>query len=141
MSALLVPFLFELRRRKLKVGTTELLAVARACALGLHDDSLEGFYHVARALVDAGVKILFNYSEALIDVPPDVNPPKDLPRMRPGAVLSYAERQQALRIADQKANLVLREMFDTRQVCSTCHEVKHEVARYQFEIGKKVIDS
>jgi predicted CXXCH cytochrome family protein len=60
------------------------------------------------------------------DVPPDVNPPKDLPRMRPGAVLSYAERQQALRIADQKANLVLREMFDTRQVCSTCHEVKHE---------------
>ncbi len=39
------------------------------------------------------------------DVPPDVNPPKDLPRMRPGAVLTYQERQAALRIADQKANL------------------------------------
>ncbi len=57
------------------------------------------------------------------DVPPDVNPPADLPRMRPGAVLTYQERQQALRIADQKANLVLRELFDTRKVCSTCHEV------------------
>ena len=57
------------------------------------------------------------------DVPPDVNPPKDLPRMRPGAVLTYQERQAALRIADQKANLVLRELFETRKVCSTCHEV------------------
>jgi redox-sensing transcriptional repressor len=28
---------------------------------------------VADSLVDAGVKIIFNYSEALIDVPPDVN--------------------------------------------------------------------
>ncbi len=51
MSQLLVPFLFELRRRKLKVGTTELLAVARAVALGLHGDSLDGFYYVARSLV------------------------------------------------------------------------------------------
>lgn len=57
------------------------------------------------------------------DVPPDVNPPKDLPRMRPGAVLTHAERQAALRAADAKANLVLRELFDTRQVCNTCHEV------------------
>lgn len=60
------------------------------------------------------------------DVPPDVNPPKDLPRMRPGAVLTYAERQQALRIADAKAKLVLHELFDTRQVCSTCHEVSRK---------------
>ena len=27
----------------------------------------------ADALIDAGVKIIFNYSEALLDVPPDVN--------------------------------------------------------------------
>ncbi|MDB5811139.1 MAG: hypothetical protein JWN94_3261 [Betaproteobacteria bacterium] len=59
------------------------------------------------------------------DVPPGVNPPRDLPRMRPGAVLTYQDRQEALRIADQKANLVLREMFDVRQVCSTCHTVSH----------------
>ncbi len=68
------------------------------------------------------------------DVPPDVNPPKDLPRMRPGAVLTYQERQAALRIADQKANLVLRELFETRKVCSTCHEV----TRKTDSVGWKV---
>lgn len=57
------------------------------------------------------------------DVPPDVYPPGDLPRMRPGAVLSYQERQQALQLANRKADQVLRELFDTRKVCSTCHEV------------------
>ncbi len=57
------------------------------------------------------------------DVPPGVNPPADLPRMRPGAVLTYQDRQRALQIADQKANQVLRELFVTRKVCSTCHEV------------------
>lgn len=50
MSKLLVPFFFELRSRKLKVGPTELLATAKALAMGLHEDSLEGFYYVARAL-------------------------------------------------------------------------------------------
>lgn len=57
------------------------------------------------------------------DVPPDVNPPYDLPRMRPGAEIAFPERMQALQIADQKANAVLKELFDTRKVCSTCHEV------------------
>lgn len=50
MSKLLVPFLFELRARNLKVGPTELLATAKALAMGLHEDSLDGFYYVARAL-------------------------------------------------------------------------------------------
>ncbi len=57
------------------------------------------------------------------DVPPDVNPPLDLPRIRPGAELAFPERLQAMQIAEQKANAVLRELFDTRKVCSTCHEV------------------
>jgi hypothetical protein len=57
------------------------------------------------------------------DMPPDVNPPRDLPRVRPGALLSYKDRQRALRIADEKAQRVLRELFETREVCSTCHEV------------------
>lgn len=51
MSQILVPFLFELRARKLKVGSTELLSLARALALGLHGDSLDGFYYLARALM------------------------------------------------------------------------------------------
>ncbi len=46
-----VPFVFELRRRKLPVGTQEAVALARALGEGLHDASLEGFYLVARALL------------------------------------------------------------------------------------------
>jgi redox-sensing transcriptional repressor len=33
----------------------------------------ESAQEAAQGLVDAGVKIIFNYSEALLDVPPDVN--------------------------------------------------------------------
>jgi uncharacterized protein len=46
-----VEFLYELRKRKVPVGTQEAVAVASALAKGLHDSSLEGFYHVARALM------------------------------------------------------------------------------------------
>ena len=46
-----VPFLYELRRRKVPVGTQEAIALARALAAGLHESSLDGFYHVARALL------------------------------------------------------------------------------------------
>ncbi len=45
-----VPFLFELRARKVKIGAQEAMSLARALALGLHDSSLDGFYHVARAI-------------------------------------------------------------------------------------------
>jgi uncharacterized protein with von Willebrand factor type A (vWA) domain len=45
-----VPFLFELRKRAVKVGLHEATSLARALAMGLHDSSLDGFYHVARAL-------------------------------------------------------------------------------------------
>jgi len=45
-----VPFLFELRKRKVKVGLQEAMALTRALGMGLHDSSLDGFYHVARAL-------------------------------------------------------------------------------------------
>ena len=45
-----VPFLFELRKRKVKVGLQEAMALAQALKMGLHDSSLDGFYHVARAV-------------------------------------------------------------------------------------------
>src|SRR5580704_15709300 len=47
---LFVPFLFELRKRKVRVGLQEAMALSRALAMGLHDSSLDGFYRVARAL-------------------------------------------------------------------------------------------
>jgi hypothetical protein len=46
-----LPFLFELRKRGVPVGTQEALALAGALKAGLHDSSLDGFYHVARALL------------------------------------------------------------------------------------------
>lgn len=51
MSSAFVPFLYELRARKVKVGLQEAMALARALALGLHESSLDGFYHAARALL------------------------------------------------------------------------------------------
>src|ERR1700722_8571866 len=50
MSAVFVPFLFQLRACKVKVGTQEAMALAQALSAGLHESSLDGFYHVARAL-------------------------------------------------------------------------------------------
>lgn len=46
-----VDFLYELRSRKVPVGTQEAVALAGALAKGLHESSLDGFYHVARALL------------------------------------------------------------------------------------------
>src|SRR5277367_5622152 len=46
-----VDFLYELRRRRVPVGTQEAVALAGALALGLHESSLEGFYFVARSLL------------------------------------------------------------------------------------------
>jgi uncharacterized protein with von Willebrand factor type A (vWA) domain len=46
-----LPFLYELRRRGVLVGTQEALALAGAMHAGLHDSSLDGFYHVARSLL------------------------------------------------------------------------------------------
>ncbi len=60
---------------------------------------------------------------ALGDTPPDIHPPSDMPRMRPGAVLTYEDRQRVLALAQQKADRVLNELYDTRGVCTTCHQV------------------
>jgi uncharacterized protein with von Willebrand factor type A (vWA) domain len=46
-----IDFIYELRERKIPVGTQEAVALARALSLGLHGSSLEGFYDVARALL------------------------------------------------------------------------------------------
>ncbi|MFO0761340.1 MAG: VWA domain-containing protein [Byssovorax sp.] len=46
-----IDFLYELRGRKVPVGTQEAVALARALDKGLHESSLDGFYHLARALL------------------------------------------------------------------------------------------
>ncbi len=45
-----VDFLYELRRAGVRVGAQEALALGSALHKGLHGDSLDGFYDVARAL-------------------------------------------------------------------------------------------
>ena len=45
-----IPFIYELRARKVPVGTQEAVGLAKALSMGLHEDSLDGFYYTARAL-------------------------------------------------------------------------------------------
>lgn len=59
-----IPFLYELRARKVPVGTQEAVALAGALARGLHESSLDGFYLVARALLIHDEKHLDAFDEA-----------------------------------------------------------------------------
>lgn len=47
---MVVDFVLDLRAQGLKVGTQEAVTLARALLMGLHDQSLDGFYDVARAV-------------------------------------------------------------------------------------------
>ncbi|PIE19038.1 MAG: VWA containing CoxE family protein [Proteobacteria bacterium] len=48
---MLLDLLYELRRRKVPVGTQEWLALLRALEKGLHESSLTAFYHLGRSLL------------------------------------------------------------------------------------------
>lgn len=48
---MIVPFIYHLRARGLPVGTQEAIALAHALTHELHDSSLDGFYHLARAIL------------------------------------------------------------------------------------------
>jgi uncharacterized protein len=48
---MLLDFLYALRAQRLAVGMQEWLALMEALARGLHESSLTGFYHLARALL------------------------------------------------------------------------------------------
>src|SRR5512141_72348 len=66
MSAAFVPFLYELRARKVKVGAQEATALAKALVLGLHESSLDGFYHLARAICVHRERDLDKFDEAFL---------------------------------------------------------------------------
>ena len=63
-----LPFLYELRKRRVPVGTQETVALARALAAGLHDSSVDGFYHVSRALLVHSEAHLDAFDEAFLSV-------------------------------------------------------------------------
>ena len=66
MSSAIVSFLYELRARKVKVGAQEAVALARALGMGLHDSSLDGFYHLARAICVHRESDLDKFDEAFL---------------------------------------------------------------------------
>ena len=63
-----VPFLYALRERGVKVGATEAVQLARALEAGLHDSSLDGFYHVARAILVHREADLDDFDQAFLKV-------------------------------------------------------------------------
>ncbi|MBK7581271.1 MAG: VWA domain-containing protein [Myxococcales bacterium] len=66
MSQFIVPFLYELRARRMAVGAQEAVQLARALALGLHENSLDGFYYIARALMVHRESELDKFDEAFL---------------------------------------------------------------------------
>ncbi|MBM4362735.1 MAG: VWA domain-containing protein [Deltaproteobacteria bacterium] len=63
---MLVPFLYELRKRRLPVGTQEAVTLARALSEGLHGSTLDGFYYLARALLVHRESDLDRFDEAFL---------------------------------------------------------------------------
>ena len=70
---MLIDFLFELRKRKLGVSTHEWRALMEAMALGLHESSLDGFYHLCRALCVKDIAHYDAYDEAFLAYFKDVH--------------------------------------------------------------------
>jgi uncharacterized protein with von Willebrand factor type A (vWA) domain len=66
MSDFIVPFLYELRARRLFVGAQEAVQLARALSLGLHDHTLDGFYYLARSLMVHRESELDKFDEAFL---------------------------------------------------------------------------
>jgi uncharacterized protein with von Willebrand factor type A (vWA) domain len=62
----LIDFLFELRKRKLPVSTHEWMALMEAMALGLHESSLDGFYHLCRTICVKDIAQYDAYDEAFL---------------------------------------------------------------------------
>jgi len=69
----LIDFLFELRRRKIPVSTHEWMALMEAMALGLHESSLDGFYHLCRTLCVKDIAFFDAYDEAFLAYFKDVH--------------------------------------------------------------------
>ncbi|MBS2032407.1 MAG: VWA domain-containing protein [Deltaproteobacteria bacterium] len=63
---MLLDFFYELRRRKVPVASQEWLALMRALALGLHESSLDGFYHLSRAILVKDVALFDAFDDAFL---------------------------------------------------------------------------
>ncbi|MCW5801913.1 MAG: VWA domain-containing protein [Deltaproteobacteria bacterium] len=116
---MLVDFLFELRAKKVPVSTHEWMALMEAMALGLHESSLDGFYHLCRTICVKDIALYDAYDEAFLAYFKDVHADalKLTEALRawladPRALEGLTEEQrQALRELDLEK---LRELFEKR---------------------------
>nr|HEX4312587.1 VWA domain-containing protein [Kofleriaceae bacterium] len=116
---MLIDFLYELRARKLPVSTHEWQALMEALALGLHESSLDGFYHLCRTLCVKDIALYDAYDEAFLAYFKDVHVDalKLTEELRgwladPRAMQGLTEEQRA---AMQALDLEkLRELFEQR---------------------------
>jgi uncharacterized protein with von Willebrand factor type A (vWA) domain len=115
----LIDFLFELRSRKIPVSTHEWMALMEAMALGLHESSLDGFYHLCRTLCVKDIAFYDAYDEAFLAYFKDIHQQGiDLTQqlqewlMDPKALEGLTDEQRAaLRELDFDK---LRELFEQR---------------------------
>jgi uncharacterized protein len=115
----LVDFLFELRAKKIPVSTHEWMALMQAMALGLHESSLDGFYHLCRTLCVKDIAFYDAYDEAFLSYFKDIH--KDALELtdqlkqwleNPQAIAGLTDEQRkALQELDLEK---LREMFEQR---------------------------
>lgn len=70
---MLVDFLYELRKHKLKVTSHEWMTLMEALAKGLHDSSLDGFYHLARCICVKDITEFDAFDEAFLAYFKDVH--------------------------------------------------------------------
>jgi uncharacterized protein len=63
---MLVDFLYELRAKKIPVSTHEWMALMEALTLGLHESSLDGFYHLCRTICVKDIAHYDAYDEAFL---------------------------------------------------------------------------
>jgi uncharacterized protein with von Willebrand factor type A (vWA) domain len=116
---LLVDFLFELRAKKIPVSTHEWMALMEAMALGLHESSLDGFYHLCRTLCVKDIAFYDAYDEAFLSYFKDIH--KDALELT-DQLKSWLENPQALAgLTDEQRKALgeldlekLREMFEQR---------------------------
>jgi len=115
----LIDFLFELRAKKLPVSTHEWMALMEGLALGLHESSLDGFYHLCRTICVKDIAHYDAYDEAFLAYFKDVHTDALELTQELAAWLSDPRRLEGLTEEQRRALAELdverlRELFEQR---------------------------
>lgn len=108
-----IPFLYELRARRVPVGTQEAITLAGALAHGLHDSSLVGFYNVARATLIHSEAHLDAFDEAFLKVFQGVE--VEAVKLK-DELFDWLEQARARRHQLSEEELAMLEQFDLEEL-------------------------